>query len=80
LKLELLGLKFARTREISFYHFGSVATKNSKNKEDSESFKLSENVASQIFMQKWGFEPTINRPSNSHLPQNSTYIRGISYE
>jgi hypothetical protein len=80
LKLELLGLRFARTREINFYHFGSIATKNSKDKEDSESFKLSESLASQIFVQKWGFHPTINRPSNSHLPQNSKYIRGISYE
>lgn len=80
LKLELLGMQFARTREINFYHFGSVATKQSKNKEDSESFKISENIAAQIFAQKWGFAPVINRPSNSHLPHDTKEIKGIQYE
>lgn len=80
LKLELLGVQFARTRELNFYHFGSVATKNSNNLEDSNAFKESEHEAAKIFLNKWGFPPSIRRPVNSHKPQNINMVKGISYE
>lgn len=80
LKLELLGIKFYRTRNVNFYHFGSIATKKSGDNQDASFFSQSENIASDVFTRKWGFAPSINMPSNSHLPQNSKYIKGISYE
>lgn len=80
LKLELLGIQFARTREINFYHFGSIATKNSNNLEDSNAFKESEREAANIFFNKWGFPPSIKRPMNSHKPQHTNIIKGILYE
>jgi len=76
LRLELLGLEFYRTRGINFYHFGSIATKNSK---ESKDFFDSENVSSQIFNAKWGFQPCISRPSNSHKPQDTSIVRGVNY-
>lgn len=80
LKLELLGIQFGRTRELNFYHFGSVATKNSTDIQEALSFKQSENEASNVFFNKWGFAPIIQRPFNSHKPQNcSGLIKGISY-
>ena len=79
LKLELLNIDFYRTRNINFYHFGSVSTKNSNNTQDAIFFHNSENLASEIFLNKWGFRPHISRPSNSHKP-NLSFIKGISYD
>lgn len=79
LKLELLDIQFYRTRELNFYHFGSMSTKNSSNKEDAKYLRNSESVASQVFAQKWGFDPIIQRPSNSHKPDSKEMIRGINY-
>jgi glycosyltransferase involved in cell wall biosynthesis len=79
LKLELLGVEFFRTRKLNFYHFGSMATKKSSNLEDANHFKNSEHIASEVFAQKWGFEPIIQRPSNSHKPDSKEMIRGINY-
>jgi len=79
LKLELLGIQFYRTRQLNFYHFGSMATKKSSSAEDADYFRNSENIASEVFSQKWGFEPTIQRPSNSHKPDTTEIIRGINY-
>lgn len=77
LKLELLGLEFYRTRNINFYHFGSIATKNSK---ESTAFYDSENISSQVFHAKWGFQPCISRPSNSHKPQHIDVVRGVNFD
>lgn len=79
LKLELLGIQFARTRELNFYHFGSIATKNSNNIEDANYFKDSEHEAANIFLNKWGFPPSIKRPFNSHKPQQNNHIKGIRF-
>lgn len=79
LKLEILGINFARTRAINFYHFGSIATKKSADKHDANKFSESEQLAAHIFLQKWGFYPSINRPSNSHKPIQSQTIKGILF-
>lgn len=79
LKLELIQTRFARTRAINFYHFGSVATKNSTNTNDAYKFSQSEQFASQVFYQKWGFQPYINRPSNSHKPTHLKIVKGVSF-
>lgn len=79
LKLELLNYSFFRTRCINFYHFGSVSTKNATDIKDSAYFKNSEDIAHQIFLEKWGFPPCISRPSNSHRPDSNQIIRGIQY-
>lgn len=73
LKLELIGMKFFRTNEVIFYHFGSMATKNGN---ESERFKESESLAWQMFTYKWGFQPIRNR-DNSHGP--NTTVKGINY-
>lgn len=80
LKLELLNYLFFRTRRINFYHFGSMATKKSTNINDAQYFNHSELIAKNIFTQKWGFDPCIHMPSNSHQPLNKPIlINGISY-
>lgn len=76
LKLELIGMKFFRSHELNFYHFGSMATKNGK---DSNAFKESESVAWEMFTYKWGFQPTRDA-LNSHKPQHSKNVKGINYE
>lgn len=79
LKLELLDIKFYRTRAVNFYHFGSVSTKKSNDTEMADNFKYGENIAYHIFAQKWGFTPTISRPSNSHKPNINQNIKGINF-
>jgi glycosyltransferase involved in cell wall biosynthesis len=79
LKLELLNTKFSRTRDINFYHFGSVATKKSKDRTDADKFSNSEIIASQVFYKKWGFQPHISRPSNSHKPAHINALKGIVF-
>lgn len=79
LKLELLDIKFYRTREVNFYHFGSISTKKSLDKDRANNFQHSENIAANIFAQKWGFAPTISRPSNSHKPESHLLIKGIKF-
>ena len=75
LKLEMIGLNFIRSNKLAFYHFGSMATKNSNEK---DKFTQSEELASQMFEYKWGFGP-IRHQNNSHKPQN-TEIKGVKYE
>ena len=75
LKLELAGLEFKRSRKLCFYHFGSVATKNSN---EGDRFKASERSAEGIFKYKWGIDP-IRHMNNSHKP-NIKKHKGISYE
>jgi len=77
LKLELAGRKFVRTDRVSFYHFGSVATKNSGRSEDEAKFKKSEYDASEAFRYKWGFQPFLGE-NNTHMPKNKT-INGITF-
>ena len=76
LKLELNGLKFARTHRAHLYHFGSAATKNGK---EGEMFKATENPAAQVFMYKWGIPPQLFE-NNSHNPKNGIVIKGIKFE
>lgn len=76
LKMELIGLTFIGTKQLAFYHFGSMATKNGK---DGESFKESEMIAWKMFEYKWGFPPTRNR-NNSHKPQNTDIVKGIDFK
>jgi glycosyltransferase involved in cell wall biosynthesis len=75
LKLELIGLKFMRSRRLNFYHFGSMATKNGS---ESDRFKKSELNASNTFLYKWGFR-AFRTNENSHSPKGNT-IKGIIYE
>ena len=75
LKCELAGAKTLRSRKLNFYHFGSVATKNSN---ESEKFNASEILAAELYQYKWGFPSFINK-NNSHSPKGET-IRGIKYE
>ena len=74
LKLELIGKKFLRNRNLNFYHFGSVSTKNGTEK---DKFNASEMSAVSIFEYKWGFSP-IRHKNNSHKPHHS-FVKGIQY-
>jgi len=74
LKLELIGKKFLRNRNLCFYHFGSVSTKNGSER---DKFNESENSAALIFIYKWGFQPT-RHINNSHKPVEST-VKGINF-
>lgn len=74
LKLELTGLKFKRTHEYHFYHFGSTATKNGK---EGDKFKATEGPAAQTYIYKWGMAPQLLE-NNSHRPKGQT-IKGITY-
>ena len=75
LKLELIGCRFLRSRKLNFYHFGSMATKNSS---ESHRFKESEMNAAETFVYKWGFNP-FRTKENSHSPKGNI-IKGIRYE
>lgn len=75
LKLELIGMQFFRTKALSLYHFGSIATKNGNEK---DRFIQSERDAITTFEYKWGFQP-IRNDDNSHSPKGHT-IKGITYE
>jgi glycosyltransferase involved in cell wall biosynthesis len=75
LKLELIGLKFVRSRKLNFYHFGSMATKNGNER---DRFVQSERDAADSFKFKWGFNP-IRNIDNSHSPKNYE-VMGIKYE
>ena len=75
LKLELIGLNFAKSHNAHLYHFGSTATKNGK---ESDRFKASENPAAQTFMYKWGIPPQLFK-NNSHNPKNGLTIKGIKF-
>ena len=74
LKLELIGLNFARTENAHLYHFGSTATKNGN---EGDKFKATEGPAAQMFMYKWGMSPQIFE-DNSHMPRGSM-IKGIKF-
>ena len=76
LKLELNGLKFARTHRAHLYHFGSAATKNGK---EGEQFKATEGPAAEIFMYKWGIPPRLFE-NLSHNPKDNKVVKGIKYE
>lgn len=75
LKLELIDMKFVRSRKLNFYHFGSMSTKNGS---ESKRFKDSEIVASETFLYKWGFR-AFRSSNNKHSPIGNL-IRGINYE
>jgi len=75
LKLDLNDIKFYRTRNIRFYHFGSSATKNGK---EATMFKATESPAAQVYYYKWGFAPQLFE-NNSHKPKGQL-IKGIKYE
>ena len=74
LKLELVGLKFIKTHNAHLYHFGSTATKNG---DEGDKFKATEQPAAEMFMYKWGMSPSLFE-NNSHCPKGS-YIRGIKF-
>lgn len=75
LKLEIIGMKFVRSRKLNFYHFGSMATKNGS---EADRFKESEIDAFNTFEYKWGFKP-FRTKENSHCPSGNN-IKGIKYE
>lgn len=77
LKLELAGKSFVRSRKLNFYHFGSVATKNSQ---EGDRFKQSETKAGGIFRYKWGFDAVRHPETNSHKPFGTKTFKGITYE
>lgn len=74
LKLDLAGLKFKRTHQYHFYHFGSTATKNGK---EGDKFKMTEGPASQTYIYKWGIPPQLFK-NNSHRPHGTT-VKGIEF-
>ncbi len=74
LKLELLGFKFPRTKNLHLYHFGSVATK--KNAE-SQQFKNRESQAFTEYQFKWGAMPHNEPHTNSKLPSDKKF-RGFN--
>lgn len=74
LKLDLAGLKFKRTHEYHFYHFGSSATKNGK---EGLKFKATEGPAAETYIYKWGIPPRLFK-NNSHRPHGTT-VKGINY-
>ena len=76
LKLELIGCIFKMTFNTHFYHFGSKATKNRDDQKEKQEFTESEVVASQIFYNKWGFQP-MRHNNNSHSPGDT--INGITF-
>ena len=76
LKLDLNGIGFTRTHEAHLYHFGSTATKNGN---EGEMFKATEEPAAQLFMYKWGIAPSLYN-NLSHNPKNGKTIKGIKYE
>ena len=76
LKLDLIGLGFTRTHNAHLYHFGSTATKNGN---EGEKFKATEQPAAQLFMYKWGMSPQLFN-NLSHNPKNGQTIKGIKYE
>jgi len=75
LKCELAGMKTVRSRKLNFYHFGSMSTKNSKER---ERFVRSERDASLLYMHKWGFRLMLNS-DNSHSPRGNK-VKGVLYE
>jgi glycosyltransferase involved in cell wall biosynthesis len=76
LKLEMLNLKFTRSRKLSFYHFVSMATKNGS---ESKRFNSEEQIAAEMFIYKWGFPP-LRHKNNLHKPPHNDIIKGIKYE
>jgi|TARA_B110000914_G_scaffold119390_1_gene104295 glycosyltransferase involved in cell wall biosynthesis len=75
LKLDLIGLGFTRTHNAHLYHFGSSATKNGN---EGEKFKATEEPAAQVFMYKWGIPPQLFL-NHSHNPKNGLVIKGIKF-
>jgi glycosyltransferase involved in cell wall biosynthesis len=75
LKLDLIGLGFTRTHNAHLYHFGSSATKNGN---EGEKFKATEEPAAQVFMYKWGIPPQLFK-NHSHNPKNGLVIKGIKF-
>lgn len=76
LKLEMIEMDFRRSHHLSFYHFGSQATKN-RSDSDADRFRQSERDAYNTFSYKWGFDP-LRTPNNSHKPNGT--IRGIKWD
>jgi glycosyltransferase involved in cell wall biosynthesis len=74
LKLDLNKIQFRRINNIHFYHFGSAATKNSK---EGDKFKATEHPAAQLFVYKWGISPQLFE-NNSHRPKGN-FIKGIQF-
>lgn len=74
LKLELLGFKFPRTRELRLYHFGSVSTK--KNAETPK-FREREAQAFASYEWKWGTSPYNELGTNSKIARDKQF-RGFS--
>jgi glycosyltransferase involved in cell wall biosynthesis len=73
LKLELADLLFSRSRRIHLYHFGSVATKQNK---DRMTFTAKEQAAHLAFEWKWGM-PAAYYANNSKIPPNAEVVRGV---
>jgi len=74
LKLQLSDSDLVRTHSLSFYHFGSTATKKGK---ESLMFTQSEIAARETFKYKWGMEPRLYK-NNLHGPKGHT-VKGIKY-
>lgn len=74
LKLELLEFKFPRTRRLSLYHFGSVATKKNV---DAPMFNIKEHYAHTTYEYKWGVKPYNHPGTNSKIPPHGMF-RGFS--
>ena len=84
-KVELAGMKCYRWYEMTWLHFGSMATKN---REDAEAhtFKQSESVAAKQFQYKWGYIPSIVESAKNwkehgytKFPLHANEIKGIKF-
>lgn len=74
LKLDLNNVKFCKTHNIHFYHFGSSVLKG----KEGDRFAASHNPAAETFYYKWGMSPQLFK-NNSHSPKGNK-IKGIKYE
>jgi len=73
LKLDLNNVRFCKTHNIHFYHFGSSVLKG----KDGARFAASHQPAAETFYYKWGMGPQLFK-NNSHKPSNHT-LKGIKF-
>ena len=69
MKLEMLGVKGYRTRNVNFYHFGGKSTKNTdvNTQENNYMFSERERLAIEQFRIKWKKDPFMNPLTFSRL-------------
>lgn len=74
LKWELLGFKFPRSYNMSFFHFGGASTKQTP---DAAKYYKMEHDALQVYHEKWGCRYSCEPKTNSKLPRDGLF-RGFT--